>query len=55
MLTVQEVADKLKVRRNTVYRWIRAGKLKALKISGGTVRIDEADLEEFIKGGNKNG
>ncbi len=33
-LTVAEVADKLKVHRRTVRRWIRAGKLAASRIPG---------------------
>lgn len=49
--TVQEVADILKVRRHTVYRWIYAGRLKAHRISRGVVRIEEQELERFIKRG----
>jgi excisionase family DNA binding protein len=49
MLTVKEIAEKLKVDRMTVYRWIREGKLKATKICG-IVRITEQDLADFIDG-----
>jgi excisionase family DNA binding protein len=47
MLTVEEVADRLKVTPRTVYRWIDDGKLKALKI-GGVVRVTEEDYQSFI-------
>ncbi|MFA5385907.1 MAG: helix-turn-helix domain-containing protein [Eubacteriales bacterium] len=47
MLTVEEVASRLKVTARTVYRWIDEGKLKALKIQG-VVRITEEAYSEFI-------
>lgn len=49
MLTVNEIAEKLKVHPQTVYRWIYAGKLKSLKIDG-LVRITEEQYEKFIGG-----
>lgn len=50
MLTVNEIAEKLKVHPQTVYRWIYAGKLKSLKIDG-LVRVTEEQYQEFIRGG----
>ena len=47
MLTVEEVAERLKVTPRTVYRWIDDGKLKALKIQG-IVRITEDEYSQFI-------
>lgn len=49
MLTVNEIAEMLKVHPQTVYRWIYAGKLKCLKIDG-LVRITEEQYKEFIGG-----
>ena len=49
MLTVKEVATRLKVHEQTVYRWIYAGKLKAVKING-LVRIKEEEFEKFVGG-----
>jgi len=48
MLTVREVAERLRVSPATVYRWVRRGKLEALRI-GGTTRIEEEALSEFIE------
>ena len=45
--TIQEVADKLKVAYLTVYRWIQAGKLEAVK-AGKQYRITKENLEKFI-------
>jgi len=43
LLTVTEVADYLKTTTTTVYRWLREGKLTAVKI-GKEWRFDEAQL-----------
>jgi len=47
LYTVQEVADVLKVSIKTIYRIIKSGKLKAIKI--GQWRINKNDLEKLIK------
>lgn len=45
--SIEEVAEKLKVAYLTVYRWVQAGKLKALK-AGKQYRIKREDLETFL-------
>lgn len=49
MLKVKEVAEELRVHPQTVYRWIYAKKLKALKIDG-ILRVEEEALKEFMGG-----
>jgi len=49
LLTVEEVAEKLRLGPRTVYRLIEDGKLKAIKISRKAYRISEKDLIQFIK------
>jgi excisionase family DNA binding protein len=49
LLTVQEVAEKLKVHENTVYRYIQEGKLKTVR-AGDLYRIRVSDLEDFLIG-----
>lgn len=49
--TPQEVADYLGVKVLTVYRWIKDGKLKAVKI--GQWRISKENLEELLQIHNK--
>lgn len=46
--TTDEVADILKVTRESVRRWVRDDKLKAVKLSGKFIRISQDDLDEFI-------
>ena len=47
MLTVEEVADELRVHPETVRQWIRNGELIALDISK-EYRILRSDLDAFI-------
>jgi len=49
--TPEEVAKLLKVHKQTVYRYIKSGKLKASNISMGTkkyYRISNTDLGDFM-------
>lgn len=48
LFNVNQAAYILKVHPLTIRRYIREGKLKAVK-AGGNVRIDEKDLQEFNK------
>jgi len=50
MLTLKEVAQEIKVTRRTVYRWVKLGKLKAIKIDG-IWRVRDEDYEKFISVG----
>ena len=47
--TPEEVAEILKISRQSVYNDISAGKLKAKKI-GRRIRISKEDLEAYING-----
>lgn len=46
--TIEEIASKLKVTRQTVSNWIREGRLKSIK-AGRARRIPAAAYEQFIK------
>jgi excisionase family DNA binding protein len=62
LLTVQEVADRMKVTPRTVGDWIRHDKLRAIKV-GRDWRVSVKDLEAFAnahanipsRGGNGGG
>jgi len=47
-LSVRQVAYILKVHHLTIRRYIKEGKLKAVRV-GGNVRIKESELQEFHK------
>ena len=44
---VEEVADMLQVTKMTIYRYIKAKKIKAYKI-GKEIRIDGWDFQDFM-------
>ena len=50
LLTVQEVAERLKVTPLTVRRWINAGDMPASKLGGDKAgwRIDEDDVTAYV-------
>ena len=50
LLTVAEVAQELRVTRGTAYRWIRTGRLPAVRI-GGTVRVSARQLFRVLEAG----
>lgn len=50
LYTLQEVADYLKVSRQTIYNYVTAKRLKASKI-GKEYRVTEKDLQAFIRQG----
>ena len=54
MLSVKETADLFGVTKRTVFRWIKSGKMKSVKI-GRTVRIKESETERVIKEGERYG
>ena len=48
ILTVQEVADYLKVKPTTMRQWIRQGELEANKF-GGEWRVSDEQLQAFME------
>ncbi len=47
--TTEQVANKLQVAEETILRYIRAGKIKGIKIARHW-RITESDLQAYIDG-----
>ena len=47
LYTAQEVAEYLKVDVRTVYRWLREGKMNAIRFQR-EYRITESDLRDFL-------
>lgn len=47
LMTVSEVSEVLKVRKETVYGWIKQGKLACIRLDK-LIRVDERDLADFI-------
>lgn len=53
-LTVAEVADMLRVSRMTVYRWVHAGDMPAVRF-GRSFRVPAAAVETFMEQAELNG
>ena len=51
-LTVQQVVDSLHICDETIYRYIKFGKLRAVRV-GGLWRIPEDALREFLEKGEQ--
>ena len=47
-LTLPEVAERLKVSRRTIYRWIKSGDLNAYQF-GREYRITESALKDYLE------
>jgi excisionase family DNA binding protein len=49
LLTIQQVADRLQLSKATVRNRIKDGSLKAIKLGYNTLRVEESELEKFIR------
>lgn len=47
LMTLKEVAETLNVSYKTVYRWIKAEKLTAVRV-GGVLRVSKEHLDNFL-------
>ena len=53
LLTIREVARELRVHPRTVKRWIKAGNLRAVKLSAGIIRVDSEEVARLRTTGIK--
>ena len=51
MFKPSEVAKMLNIDRHTVTRWIREGRIKAVKLPSGRYRIPESEVRKILEGG----
>lgn len=49
MLTIEEVAERMRVNEKTVRNWITSGELPAFPIGKRGYRISETDLRNFVE------
>lgn len=56
LLRTGEVAEMLGVDRHTVIRWIKEGKIRAVRLPSGRHRIPESEVRKILEGaGNYSG
>ena len=53
LYTLQEVADILHVTRKTIYNYMKAKKIKAIKV-GRTYRVTQEELNKYLTEGIKH-
>jgi len=46
--TTKEITEMLGLSRDTIWRYIRSGKLKAIKLTKRNFRIEKKELEKFL-------
>ena len=49
LVTVEAAAKMLKVRRETIRRYIKKGYLKAVTLPGGDYRLREKDIQKLLR------
>ena len=49
LVTVEQAAKILKVRRETIRRYINKGHVKAVTLPGGDYRLREKDIQKLLK------
>ena len=49
MYSPEEISSLLNISVATIYRWIKAGRLNAVKISNKVYRISEKSVKEFLE------
>jgi len=52
LFTIQQVMERLQVADETIYRYIKSGKLRAVRV-GGLWRIPSEALDEFLNKGEQ--
>lgn len=48
LIDIDELADYLKLKRQTIYNWLHQGKISGIKV-GGVWRFDRRDIEAWLK------
>lgn len=48
LIDVDELAEYLKLKKQTIYNWLHEGKISGIKV-GGVWRFDPRDIETWLK------
>jgi excisionase family DNA binding protein len=48
LLTIEELSDKLKISKSTVYRWVHYDFIPHIKL-GGAVRFKEKSVDKWLR------
>ncbi len=48
LMNIEEVADYLRLKKQTLYNWLNKGKISGIKL-GGVWRFDRRDIDAWLK------
>ncbi|MFH1269643.1 MAG: helix-turn-helix domain-containing protein [Candidatus Omnitrophota bacterium] len=48
LIDIDELADYLKLKKQTIYNWLHQGKISGIKV-GGVWRFDRRDIESWLR------
>jgi len=48
LMNIEELADYLRIQRQTIYNWLNQGKITGIKV-GGVWRFDRKDVDDWLK------
>ena len=48
LLDIDELADYLRLKKQTIYNWLHEGKISGIKV-GGVWRFDRKDIDTWLK------
>jgi len=48
LIDIDELADYLRLRKQTIYNWLHVGKISGIKV-GGVWRFDRKEIESWLK------
>ena len=56
LLTVPEVADRLRLKPETIRRWLRSGRLRGISLGSDHAgwRVRESEVERLLGGSDRN-
>lgn len=48
LIDIDELADYLKLKKQTIYNWLHQGKISGIKV-GGVWRFDRRDIDSWLR------
>ena len=48
LLNIEELADYLRLQKQTIYNWLNQGKISGIKV-GGVWRFDRRDIDAWLR------
>jgi len=52
-MNIEELADYLRIQKQTIYNWLNQGKISGIKV-GGVWRFDRKDIDDWLRSRRRN-